>query len=835
MAIFGWATGGASAFGPSTAFNLLPFQNYRSIGTWFEEYMDGLANELDIMAALFVAAGSRKNLLDPSYTPTVPAASYFGNTTTAPASLASGAATMLDLLAVIAGVPWPIDTNLSVAQKQAIALSAQQAFKRKTVRRYFLDLATKMTDGVGYSWSVPPNTCSIIIGDGEPSPGYGGWVQSTAALSEIARPWVLGAVRTIAGRIFPAWGDLGVGTSQFRANYSSAGETVFPTGARINLLANEHFSSWSVGAPVSWTKVGTGTLTQSTSAPSINWEFTGNAAVFDFTSAVINDDIGLNQTTTLVNNQLTYRLQVDYAYTNLQNVGVLQVRITDTNPDGVTYYWNPTTATWGTAIYNTIIPPSAARGRFACDIVPQRASTTASTAGTSTITIKLAAICDGTATTKTTYTIYRVGLYEKYSLAAESLAVGERTLWLPLVDSAGPSSASRTAGTGGLLEPANAARTAYKFVQSSTGASFPYHPALSARGYRSHGTWTNIVKDSNAFTGASWTVANATATANAQISPIVGETVASATQLTATSVVGKVSQQLGAAPINPASKVYVGGVWAKKLTADASSIGIDMVSTSVQTMSYALAQSAGWQLLPFKATFGAGDVANLSLRIRFADASATTSVTFGDAYCYDVTSNPDVLYPPVARSGAAAVGVLNASLNRALTSNTGVSVLHSLTLRTLASVARGALGLTVVPTFDAISQPNGVIFDVAQAAAQNRIVLRVASGVLELRRWDNAGNQWVSSLTMTKSATPAAGQVTWLRDTSILVRCSWGDANTQLSAGNGNAAPGTKPGSWAPLDTSVAAIGVGNDWVQANQFEGSVTLLSVEQVGAPTT
>jgi hypothetical protein len=741
---------------------------------------------------------------------------------------------MVDVALFIALGLYPADSNLTVAQKQALIQDGWDALRRKGTRLRLLNLATNITDGIAYGWTVPPNNFSLILGDGTPDPGYGNWVQANNATSEVIRPWILNAARSTVSSGTPAFGNLGVGYSQFRAGYSSAGETTFPSGCRINLLSNEHFSSWSTGVPVGWTQTGTGgTLTQSTSANSINWEYTGNAAVLDLTAASRGTSIGLLQAAASVNNQLTHRFQLDYAYSNSQNVSTLAVQITDVNRDGVTYYWNNSTSRWQTTSYKIVVPPSSSRARLAFDIVPQASLITGTTEGTTALSCQISVISDGTASTQTTYTLYRVGLYEKFNLDVEQVATGERTLWLPLIDAPGWSTAARTAGGSAFLEPANATRSAYKLVGSSTGASFPYHAALSDNGYRAHGAWTNLLKGSNDF-GADWTLTNATRTANGSISPIVGETVASASTLTATNTGAKIAQTaLG----TPTSKTYCGGVWVKKLSSDVTftDVNVSLVSTSTKTTAFTLTQAQGWQLLPFNVTFGGGDVAALQMQIAWGATSGNGQIAIADAYLYDVTSNPAVLYPPVVRSAVASTATLGASKCQALTSNQNVSVLHPLLQRTLVSVVRGTLGLTIVPTYDATSQPNGVIFDCAQGAAQNRVVVRVNSGALELRRWDNAGNQWVASLTLTKSASPTSSQVTWLRDTAITIRGMWDTNTTMLSAGNSSAS-GTKPGSWAPSDTSVAAIGVGNDWqsASANQFEGIVTLVEVDQLGAPT-
>ena len=831
----GVGVGGASGPGPSTAYDALPYAGYKDAGPWVEEFIDAMGLEFDIRYQRFISAQARANLLDPTYTPTDVATQFLATATAAPLGSPSRD-TMLDVLLYIALGIYPADSNLTVQQKQQLVQVGWNALRRKGNRNYLLALASVVGDGVAAGWTVPPYNFSVILPDGAPSPGWGTWVQPTGATAETSRPWSLLATRSVLSTTAPtAFVNLGVGYSLFRAGYSSAGETVFPVGARICVLQNEHFATWSSGVPTGWTKTGTATLTQATStALQINWEFTGSAAQLDLTAATIGQAVGLSQTASAVNDLLTHRVQLDYAYLNAQNVAVLTVQVTDVNRDGNTYYWNTATGAWQVTAYSIAVPPSATRARFAFDVVPRMTGTAGTAFGTQSLGIAVSATCDGTATTKTTYNLYRVGLYEKFSLAVEQAASGERTLWLPLVDSPGWSTATRTASTGVLLETAVVDRSSYRLAQSTTTATFPAHPALNDNGFRAHRTWTNLVKDSNLFSGANWAPANCTTATNAQVSPVVGETSPTATQLTATSVAAQIGQQVNNFGINPANKTYVAGIWVKKLTNDASPIKVQLGSTTVYTTQYPLAQSQGWQLLTAVQTFAAGDTANLFFRVMWASTSATSAIALADAYVYDVTANPGVLYPPVVRTTGGTPAVLNPTACQALSASQGVNILSPLLQRAMASVVRGGLALEVVPTFDAASQPNGVIFDVAQAAAQNRVVLRVAGGVLELRRWDASGNQWMAQLTMTTNATPPVGSVYWKRDTALVVRCLWDAQTTMLGAGAATAS-GTKPGAWAPSDASVAAIGIGNDWALANQFEGWVTLVEVLQLGAATT
>lgn len=831
MGILGWATGGASGFGPSKVRGRLPFKGWKEAGQeWLEEAVDAIGLELDWRDWKFFRSAARVNLLDPTYTPTLqdPADAYIANATTAPSS-APVQDTMLDVLLYITLGIYPADTNISVAQKQALVQIGWNALRGKGNRIRLLQLAAALADGVAVGWTSPPFNFSVIIPDGAPSPGYGSWVQSSSATPEVSRPWILSAIRSILAPVTPGFVNFGVGYSQFRWGYSSWGETLFPAGARINILAHEHFDSWSVGVPVGWTKVGAGTLTQSTSDTSINWEFTGNAAVFDLTGAGAGTISGLSQTAANINNQLTHRLQFDYKYTNAQSVAVMTIQITDANADGNIYYWNPTTATWSTTAYKIAVPISTNRGRYACDIVPQSASNTAITRGTSSLTVSIQAMSDGTATTQGAYTVYRGGLYEKFNLAAEQAALGERTATYPLIDAPGWTLPSRAAG-GTLLEMASATRASYKTV-GATSLAFGYHPALTGRGMLCHSAWTNLVKGSNDF-GTDWSVVNATKASNAVISPLVGEVSPTAPSLTTTTTNPTLQQGFA---ITPSNKSYVGGIWVKKPSSDSSftSVTVTLAATDIFAKTFTVKQSDGWTLLPINVSFGA-QVNTMVLKVTWGNGSAGQVIAVADAYLYDVTGFAGVLYPPVVRSAVGATATLATSVCKAVTATTDSNVLHPLLQRTLSSVVRGEVAVTVVPTFDAGSQPTtfGVIFDLNQGATQNRVDLRLFSGQLQLARWDNAGNTWTAALTLTKSPNPSAGQVTWLRDQPITIRAIWDENSTMLSAGNANAI-GTKPGSWSTSDASVAFLRIGCNSSGVSSFDGTVRLLDAIQLGAP--
>lgn len=158
--------------------------------------------------------------------------------------------------------------------------------------------------------------------------------------SQPDRPWLLEATRDIDKRVFPGWAEQGVGFTQFRAGFSSVGEPILSSGARINLLLNEHFSSFSSSTPDSWTAAGT--ITRSTAnaspQPQINHEFTSYCCQLDLTGIAATTAYDISQTAT-VNNQVAHRFELDYAYTNGQLVDTLKLVLYETDNRGVQWYW----------------------------------------------------------------------------------------------------------------------------------------------------------------------------------------------------------------------------------------------------------------------------------------------------------------------------------------------------------------------------------------------------------------------------------------------------------------------------------------------------------------
>ena len=775
-----------------------------------------MAYEMDVLWARYISTDARTNWLDPEYVPTEEAGTYHANLTTAP-TRSQISDTMLDLLCAVAGVAVPVDSNLTTQMKRDLVVACETALKRKGTRIELKNVAASMTGGVADSWTPGTYQFSVIVPDGVPSPGYGDWVPPAATVASF-RPWLFATARRILGKMFPAWSLMGLGYSQFRAGFSAAGEPVLVSGARLNLLANEHFSSWAVGTPTTWFVTGTGTLNQNTTDGSINQEFTANCAEVDLTGAAAGTYRQFQQGTSEFNNQKTHVFEFDYKYTNSQNASVITVQILD----GEGRYWDPDEETWHASAFTFAVPPSSTRTRYSTEIVPVTTSSLSTSStdfqGTNGFIVRIKVQSDGTATTQTSYKLYRVAFYEKNSRTQDLAAQGERTFWAPLQDVMTEFTDS-TSGSDTLVYPVNADRSGV--LESTSGLSVnPYHPAISSRGLRVHRTATNLVKGSNIF-GGDWTANNVTSDASA--SPRVNAPSTGGRSLTATGASPRLFQSSLVA--NPSSRTYIAGVWLKKSSGTSSDVTLSLRSNTGKEQTFTL--GSDWKLCAMSAqAFGGGDTNPLEFRI--ALGSTDQVLLAYSSYCYEVTGNTDILYPPVCQTGSGTSGVVaDTSL-----ANTTVTTLLG---KYKCSVVRGSLYLTIVPTYGTLSTvPNGVIFDVAEGAAQNRVVLRVTSGALELRRWDDSGTNHAASLSLVYTSDPTTSQATWRRDEALVIRASWDERQTSLSAGNGNAVH-TISGGWAPNNDSLTAIAVGNDYNGANPWDGMITGLEVVQLGAITT
>ncbi len=546
-------------------------------------------------------------------------------------------------------------------------------------------------------------------------------------------------------------------------------------------------------------------------------------ARLDLSAAGAGTFAGLRQACS-VNNQLPHRVEVDYVYTNSQSVACLGIKIADLST-GV--WWDDANEEWTSVETTNWVDPSTTRTRAAFDIELNAIPQASNVFGTESLRVDVLAISDGTATTMTTYDLYRVAVYERYDLDIEEEALGDRLLWAPLKDSAYLLGNNRAA-TAGLIAPANASRSRTRVFTDTPTIAAEYHPAISQHGIRCSTAWTNLLLGSVDFV-TDWTTNAATVTAGGTSSPQYST--GGSTGTTASVAASAQPSQLYQTDLvaNPNGNTYVAGFWAKRISGTATTVTLSLESTAVLSEHQATFDlTAEWQWCagpPMAFT----EVDPLAFVIYLNSADSVIGV-YG-AYCYDVTGKTDVRYPPVCRSAVGTTGSLTATQNT-------YAVTDPYTKRQTCSVVRGACKFTFVPTFGrnpgvtGHSQPNGVIFDIAEGAAQNRVCLRIASNVLELRRWDDAGNNHAATLTLAYTA-DAVTEVKWRRDEKITIYCSWNNVLTQLSAGDSNATQAVN-GGWSANDDSLTAIGVGNDYNNSSPIDGIITGLEIVQIGRAT-
>lgn len=851
---------------------LLPYAGYKEVydggagSGWLEEFIDALGLPMDVLYETFIRASARENFLDPTYTPPYDASSTQATATQAPTD-ATIQHTMLDILLYIAGVPWPVASGFTVEQKQAMAAAGWDCLQRKGTRNRILALAAAACDGVIHGWTTPPYGFSIIVPDGAPSPGAmraidGGWVPAFGETST-RRPWILRAVRDLVSRTAPAWTQLGVGYSQFRAGFSAAGETVFPSGCRIGTCKDESFEFWSMGLPVWWATAGdTSTISVNSGSANDanpNFEFTGSSALIDMTGEPAGTTTSIYNFGP-VNNQMSHRVEVDYSYTNEQQVSVLELIISDHQATDVIFYWDPDTETWSDTEVAIPLPPSAypataprARLRYACNVTPQSALSTVSSPssyyvmGSSEYRVTIRATSDGTASTQTQYLIYRGQLYELFDLETEDEAGGERTLWLPLRDAPGFVSTSGTAHTTFLLENATSTRSLVKAIPFGPGdLSFDYHPALSGRGYRSWSTWTNLLLRSGMQASTSWTLTNATLTTATTIPTfVIGANAVTHGTWTATSSGASVEQGSLCSVMDLPNRTHIAGIWAKRLSADDATysyVKLELLSgaTVISSAIHSLTAADGWKLLPCPPGTAPGVVGTaLSFKVSWytnaaGSASASTgTISLAYAYVYRTPSDKKgCLYPPIIETD----GSTKAVTPRVVTATTAFAapdLSHPFTQRALATLERGALELTVVPMFDGDQQPNGTIFAFGEDDSNNLLCLDISTQTLRARLIDDTPTPIEATLDLVSHDDPASGECTWKRDTAYTIRVVWNAAasSISLSASNGNSI-----GTGAALtvdDAVVDSIHIGSNIAGANFFDGWIRDIDIIQLGSP--
>jgi hypothetical protein len=461
--------------------------------------------------------------------------------------------------------------------------------------------------------------------------------------------------------------------------------------------------------------------------------------------------------------------------------------------------------------------------------------------GTNGVTVTIKVTCDGTETTQLqagfSYTIYRVGLYEAYSLAIEEAAEGERIEWLPLVDALGLATVTRAGGFP-LVVPVNSDRSAYKIITDPTNkAAFPWHPSASGNIYRGNGAWVNLCRDSNTFAAADWTPTNATKADNVEISPLVGEVTPTAERWTASALTPNIEQATIVA--NPSSKSYLAGLWVKNISGTYSDVTLSLATggTVRGSRDFTLTASQGWQLLVLPSvTFGAGDVADLRFRISWAAAITNGQIAFAAAHVFETTAKTSILYPPVTISAPTLTSTAGAVSLDATTNVTGTDVLHPLTLRNEVNLREGLITFTMIPAYEITSQPLQYLFDIGNPATllKNRIAMLTFGTSLALLVYDNPGNSASIILVATSNPNPPAGSFTWQRDVAVDVRVRWtANGAIYMSAGNGSlssAAP-----AWVPLQSALQQIRIGSSvGAPANFWDGYIKNFQIIQVGAPS-
>lgn len=817
MSVFGYSQGGSSVCGgPSRVYSQLTWHGFKSQPGWVEEFINAFAGHLDIWIHALASEDARVNMLDPNVEP-VAAMGSIATPTTAPTD-ATVQDTMLDVLCFALGVPFPTDSNLSVADKQEIVKLTQTVLQRKGTRLALLRMASALSK-VAVGWTSSSYEFAVILPDGAPRTGFGDWVTPTRH----KRPWLYSTLRNLMKRIKPAWVSLAIGPSQFRAGFSAAGEAVFPIGARLNIFENEHFNKWTSGNPNNWNGSATGgsTITQDAYHSFVNNEFyddgyAPNACVLDLTGASDGYAASIEQTTSHINNQLDHVFELDYGYENDSNSSVLRLFIISEPNDA---YWNPVEQEWQDSEYIIALAPSASRTRYTTTITPQPNASDADIKGTTAITVRVEVLCDGTGATQQEFNLFRVGLYEKFSATIE--ANGERTLSLPLIDAIGWTDFSRTDGYQ-VIEPANADRSAVKLVASGD-ATFPYHPALSGRGYLSSSAWTQQIADTIAF-GTDWSATNCTRTANATLSPIVGETSPTAATFTQSSAGAYIAQSLGISP--PSNPTYAVGVWAKNLTSPSSDVTVT-IELGTRSQAFTIKNSQGWVLLP--ASFSYTGTPTLSeLKFSFSAASGTAVVSFFGAYLYETTSKASVLYPPVVVCGPSEYNAL-AKTSLEVARNSSTDAKHPLLKRQMVSLTRGALNMEVVPMCSAGSQPAQFLFDLACDALTKRFAVSAGPNSLDAIMFDDSGNVRHASLDLTTKADPSANQVTWIRDKAIDIRVIWSENGLSMSAGSSHAVDNSVP--FSVTDGTVLNLTIGEGYDHTSTFDGIIRNVEILKIG----
>ena len=831
--------GSSGSAGPSAAFLNLPAK-YKQLDGWFEDFMNAMGLDWDVLNAEFISAAARANLLDPTYTPTRDATASLATGTEAPTDAAT-AATVLDLMLSAVGAEYPVSSNLTTEEKQALVYAMAAALQRKGTRISTGDVAAKVAGGAVDAASSSLLYGSVIVPDGYPSPGWGDWVPATASTAQ-KRPWLFETIRALLQRIYPACSELGVGYSQFRAGYSAAGEPALATGAQMSLTTNGNFATWTGGAgtnPDNWSPSAytAGTCDKLTAQTGTNWEFTDYAAQLNLTGVAAGSGRELLQTVTIRDANIEHSIEVDYEYSNAQNASVLQMSVAMPTENGSVRL--DQSGEWDSNQINLatiLLPPGDGRRKF-------RITFTVPTVGTvitspqfptsklvvapnsNKIQISLRVISDGTPTTQDTFQIYAIQVYELWSKDRQLAAQGERTLWAPFMGGTqGNVTSSVTAYSGTFFFPINAERNRLLEARTSHAVT-AYHPALSGFGLMSVDPfgWTNRVDDG--YTLASWTLGSCSASTNATSAPIYEEEIAgitSATVFTASSTgayVQTTSSSAGGSAVR-----WMAGVWVKKISPDTdfTDVTLSFFGVAKSSTPYTIRQADGWRLLSIPALSDTN--ATQTFRISWGAAFASGQLAIWGPHVYELgVANLTAQYPPVMiRSGTGADAAIAGLVNVLSTSTTGTDVYDPQMKFRMVSVTRGAVYFKVVPTFTPVSGLDGVLFVAGASDTANKIQIDIAGTTLYVRHYDGSANY--------SASVSIAG---WQRDQAYEVRASWNAATGLSLTAGGVSASASAPGGFAPSEASVNRIRLGCNYGGTAQYNCLIADLEVTQIGEP--
>jgi len=836
--IGGYGSNGSA--GPASAFLNLPAK-YKNLDGWFEDLMNAMSLDWDILNAEFISATARANLLDPTVTPSRDASAILATSTEAPTDAAT-AATVLDLMLSAVGAEYPVSSNLTVEEKQALVYAMAAALQRKGTRISTGDVVAQVAGEAVHAATSSLLHGSVVIPDGYPSPGWGDWVPAGTSDPSQKRPWLFETVRALLKRIYPACSEFGVGYSQFRAGYSGAGEPVFTSGAQLSLTTNGNFATWTGGAgtnPDSWTPSAytAGTCDKLTAQTGTNWEFTDYAAQLNLTGVAAGSGRELLQTITIRDANIEHSIEVDYEYSNAQDASVLQLSVLMPAENGSVRLRQD--GEWDANQINlpvVLLPPGDGRQKFRITFTIPTVGTVVTSAefpsskvivspNSNKITLSLRVISDGTPTTQDTFQVYAFQVYELWSKTRQLAAQGERTLWAPFSGGTqGNVDYTFTLSNGALFLPINAERD--RVLEMKVGSGLvAYHPALSGFGLLSVDPfgWTNRVDDG--YTLASWTLSSCTASTNAEVSPIYEEELAgttTATRFTASAngaYVQTTSSSAGGSAVR-----WMAGVWVKKLSPDTdfTDVTLSFFGVSKSSTTYTVRQADGWRLLSIPTISDTN--ATQTFRISWGAAFASGHVAIWGPHVYELgVATLTAQYPPVViRSGGGADGVISNTTYRMLTSTTGTDVYDPQMKFRMVTVTRGALYMRIVPTFTPVAGLDGCIFVAGQSDTVNKIQVDIAGTTLYLRHYDGSANY--------SASVSIAG---WQRDTAYEIRATW-NASTGLSlTAGGVSGTASPPGGFAPSEASVSRIRLGCNWAGTAQYNCLIADLEVTQIGEP--